>query len=1331
MSISDERSDIVPRGRVSEALTFRLLGGLTVSRAGQPVSGFHSRKERALLCYLVMTARRHHRPFLAGLFWGELSESRALANLRRALSHLRGVAGDHLLITRRAAAFDRESDYWLDVDAFQALIDRSRDPAALQQAVELYRGDFLAGFYVNGCPAFEEWVIGEQERLRGLAAQALRALVELHQARGEYPAAIDYARRLLRLDPWREEAHRELMRLLALDGQRSAALAQYRACCEVLQAELGLEPLEETTALYDRLVNCEPGGLADEGPDVPDRPPGGLPFTGRGLEHAALVNAWEASRRGDGKLVLIEGEAGVGKTRLVEEVVRYAAAEGAVVLRGRCYEFGGAVPYQSIAEALRSCLSGGPREVGKRGEAEKQGPRDAQMGCGGVGDADEIPPLGSTSASSPLSLSMASVWLSELSRLLPELHQLYPNLTEPAQTSGEAARQRLFEAVGRLLKRLVDSASDPRHPASYVLLPSSCVLFLDDLQWADQSTLDLLHYLVRRLTGDSVWIVGTYRPEEVNRGHGLTRLRQSLRRDRRVDVLPLAVLPAEAVDEMARSLVGEEEGPTLGDFLYCESEGNPFILTEVVSDLREQGLLYRSVDGDRLWQWAGPPKGELLPIGVRDVVLQRVGRLSQVAQRLLSLAAVVGGRFDASLLRTAAGRHADAVERSLDEWLCRRLAQPRSTAALQSPTSDLQYDFSHDKIRAAVYGAIEDTRRRRLHRQVAEALEQRSSDQIDVQVGLLAHHWEEAGAPERAVAYHLRAGDQARIVYAHQEAVDHYERALVTLKERGAYRRAARTLMKLGLTYHHAFDFRRARRVYDEAFALSQRAREVQPATPLAPAPHALRARWLEPTTLDPSLSPDNHTDVLLTNLFSGLVALGPELDVVPDVARAWEVSEGGRRFVFHLREDVVWSDGRAVTAADFEYAWKRALDPVSGSPTADFLHDLKGARSFHRGEVGREDVGVHAVDEATLVVELEGPVGYFPQLLTNVAYFPVPRHVVEERGRDWTGEEAFVTNGPFRLEAWKKGEVLILSRNPAYHGTFGGNVECVTLFPLTDWSDRLEMYGAGTLDVLGIAFLPMAERESARRRWAGDYVSGPRLGTYYVAFDVNRPPFDDVRVRRAFTMATDRETLADVVLRGYVSPATGGFLPPGMPGHSSGIGLPYRPERARRLLAEAGYPDGRGFPPVRTLAFQAARSRGEYLASQWREVLGVETRWDVLPWSAFLNRLGEDSPEMVNLMWAADYPDPDDFLRVCRTRTWSAWRDETYDRLVERARQVMDQEERMRLYRRADQVLIADAPILPLTYERRHLLIKPWINHYPMSAIQSAFWKDAVIEPH
>jgi len=371
-------------------------------------------------------------------------------------------------------------------------------------------------------------------------------------------------------------------------------------------------------------------------------------------------------------------------------------------------------------------------------------------------------------------------------------------------------------------------------------------------------------------------------------------------------------------------------------------------------------------------------------------------------------------------------------------------------------------------------------------------------------------------------------------------------------------------------------------------------------------------------------------------------------------------------------------------------------------------------------------------LDETTLIVELEEPTGYFLQLLVRPDHYPVPRHVVETHGMAWTAPENLVTNGPFRLEAWRRGEVLVLSRNPDYHvqGRFRGNVRQIELFPLTDWSERFKWYKDDALDVLGITFFPPAKREIAQRRHAGEYVSRPVMETCYLVFDVRRPPFDNVRVRRAFALATDRKTLAEVVMQGYADAATGGLLPQGMPGHSPNIGLPYDPDQARRLLAEAGYPDGRNFPIIDALAFHAVETRITYLQEQWQKVLGIEISWQTPAWATFLDQLRHERHSMFCAMWVADYPDPDNFLRVSRDETWADWQDEHYDNLVAKARRVMDQRERIKLYQQADRLLIAKVPILPLTYEREHLLIKPWVIHYPTAANKAVFWKNVVIEP-
>jgi DNA-binding SARP family transcriptional activator len=263
---------------MSEELRLTLLGSVQITQGATPVTGFISSKVQALLCYLAVSGRPHTRSALAGLLWGDMPEDAARVNLRQAIANLRRLVAPHLIITRQTLAFDWESPYWLDVEVFSQGINKalghstngnvnengnlptSSAIASLTEAVELYQGEFLEGFQVRDALAFEEWVLLQRERFRGLALQGLHMLSTYHASQGEAGsmAGIRYTKRLLRLEPWSEEAHRQLMELLARSGQRGAALVQYKRCCEVLAAEFSLQPMAETTALFERIRAAEP-----------------------------------------------------------------------------------------------------------------------------------------------------------------------------------------------------------------------------------------------------------------------------------------------------------------------------------------------------------------------------------------------------------------------------------------------------------------------------------------------------------------------------------------------------------------------------------------------------------------------------------------------------------------------------------------------------------------------------------------------------------------------------------------------------------------------------------------------------------------------------------------------------------------------------------------------------------------------------------------------------------------------------------------------------------------------------------------------------------------
>ena len=296
-------------------LRLALLGGLQITRGETPLMGFVSSKAQALLCYLAVTGRPHSRAELAGLLWGEMSEAGAAANFRKALSNLKQLAPHHLVITRQTIAFNRESPYWLDVAVFQSQLQASapdKDPELLREAAALYQGDFLQGFYVRDAPAFEEWMLLERERLKDLALQALQTLAAYYTVHGEYAAGLDYTGRLLAMEPWREEAHRQVMLLLARSGQRSAALAQYETCRRILQEELGVEPMAETTALYERIREA----MVAPPHNLPPQP---TPFVGRDEELAQIARLLDQPTC---RLLTLTGLGGIGKTRLALEAAR-------------------------------------------------------------------------------------------------------------------------------------------------------------------------------------------------------------------------------------------------------------------------------------------------------------------------------------------------------------------------------------------------------------------------------------------------------------------------------------------------------------------------------------------------------------------------------------------------------------------------------------------------------------------------------------------------------------------------------------------------------------------------------------------------------------------------------------------------------------------------------------------------------------------------------------------------------------------------------------------------------------------------------------------------
>ncbi|MFQ5341850.1 MAG: BTAD domain-containing putative transcriptional regulator [Anaerolineae bacterium] len=742
-------------------LEIRLLGGFEVWHGDQRVDDFESQKVRALLAYLVLHAdSAHSRDRLAGLMWPEKDDDTARRNLRQAVYNLRtalphaDTPAPPILATRQSVQFNRETDYWVDVATLEESLRMGAsgaggiDPYHLAEASDLYRGDFLAGFFVADSPVFEHWLLYEQERLREMAIQALRRLVDYYLACGEYRRGIQYVRRLLGIDPLFEEAHRKLVRLYALSGRRNRALAQYEDCRQLLLDELGVEPLDETTALY-RAVLAE-DQLVEPAANAGDATGPAIPFVGRGAAHARLRRSWEAARQGMGRLTLVEGEAGIGKTCLIERFISDAAAGARViVLSGRCHDFAPPVAYQPLAEALQRMITEQPH-LAKRALAGMS-PRSV---------ADLVPIVG-------------------------DLSSLRSDLTGLATPPPGEARDRLFDGIVCFLEALIQ-AGDSGNPVD------SLILFWDDLHWADRPSLELLEYLVRRLDGKPIWIVAAYWPEHLGSTHPMLPLRRKLSRDQRVDRVALSRLSFADIQRIATAIMGDRQAGDLARFLDRESAGLPLTIAELINYLHDEGVLVNRA-GQR-WALAGPLPVLATPSGdnLDELILGRVSQLPTSARRLLTLAAVVGPQFDAELLQRADGEHIAVVDAGIDTWLQRQLVRPVApvgTPDKPHPSTDSNgaasrgrlFEFAHDRIRVAVYHDVNWRRRKVMHQQVAVALEeQRATDTWDV-CEALAHHYLAAGAWSKALVDLQQAADKARQALADEIALYYYDQMLEVL----------------------------------------------------------------------------------------------------------------------------------------------------------------------------------------------------------------------------------------------------------------------------------------------------------------------------------------------------------------------------------------------------------------------------------------------------------------------------------------------------------------------------------------------------------------------
>lgn len=795
-------------------LSLSMLGALQITVDQQSIIGFESNKVRALLAYLAIEADRPHpREVLAGLLWPEFSNRAALNNLRYALSNLRKAIDDHvahppyLLIQNVTIQFNPSSHHFLDVRDFLESIE-SGEVERLKHAVSLYRGTFLEGFAIPDSSAFEDWVLLKREQLNRRMLQALRQLADYYEQRAEYEPALHYAWQQVELEPWQEEGHQQLMRLLVFNGQRSAALVQYETCRRLLADELGVEPSAETTALYQRIAD---GTLT--APTYVPAPPAFLDpnaqstqveqplFVAREAELAKLEGYLKNVLTGHGQVAFITGEPGSGKTMLFQEFTRrvLTAHPEVMVVNGNCNAYTGiGDPYLPFLEML-AMLTGEVEIRWAGGAISTEHARRLWQLLPEVLDTlvedglELIDRFVSGAALSARARSGAPSHLAKLEALLK---------SKAAKIAAAGMQQNdLFEQYSQVLQRLAGS-----HPL---------LLFVDDLQWADTGSISLLFHLGKRLPGHRILLLGAYRPGEVAAGrdggrHPLEAVLNELQRDYGDNQVDLSKAENRRWIDTLLDSEPNHLGENFRETLFWHTNGHALFTVELLRGLQERGDLVKDEAG--CWVKGKALDWDTLPPRIEAVIAESVGRLPETLQRTLAIASVEGETFTAQVV----SRVQNVADEEVIEWLSGRLSKMHRlviAAGFQRVRERriAVYRFRHYLFQKYLYIRLDEVERAHLHETIGNSLEALYGDQSHQIALQLARHFEISGLTARSVKYLHLAGDQATRLYANIEAINHYQRALGLLQtmpdtpERALIELRLRTALTVPLTAMRGF----------------------------------------------------------------------------------------------------------------------------------------------------------------------------------------------------------------------------------------------------------------------------------------------------------------------------------------------------------------------------------------------------------------------------------------------------------------------------------------------------------------------------------------------
>jgi oligopeptide transport system substrate-binding protein len=494
-----------------------------------------------------------------------------------------------------------------------------------------------------------------------------------------------------------------------------------------------------------------------------------------------------------------------------------------------------------------------------------------------------------------------------------------------------------------------------------------------------------------------------------------------------------------------------------------------------------------------------------------------------------------------------------------------------------------------------------------------------------------------------------------------------------------------------------------------------------------------------EPADLDPdaiSAWTDSNVDYAL---FEGLTLIDENTtQPVPAAAERWEVSPDGLVYTFHLRSGGRWSNGDAVTADDFVYSFRRILTPSFGASYSYMLWPIKNAKAYNDGRITDFSlVGAFAVDPATLRITLEKPTPYLPALASHTTWLPVHRATIEkfgrfdEKGTRWTRAGNLVGNGPFVLKEWAPNSRIIVEKNPLYWDAAHVRLNRIEFFPIENGESEEAAFRSGQLQVT--YGLPVTRIATYRRAHPELLRIDSRLATYYVFINVRKPPLDNPKLRRALALDIDRIKISRDVLEGSRSPAHS-FTPPDCAGYTSEAQVPDDVSEARRLLAEAGYPGGRGLPAFEALSYMSDSSVRtlEVIQARWARDLGVHITITPQEQKTLFQNQQDGNYSIAFSAWIADYADPSTFLNMMVTgggNNWAGWSNPAYDQLIDRAASTADQRERYALFQKAETILLDQAPLIPVFFGEQPYLIQPWVRGWPPSKLGFERFKNVWLE--